>query len=246
MIHEFGDEDHDLQFLFGHRRTSNLIVKWSKTVLCCSVAVERHVLLNNPHASTTVVYQAVESPSIPPRARADDEPLQAILVGRLAESKGQMLALEAVACALARGVEIHLDLVGPGDPQTLRRHADRLGVSSLVEFHPATADLAPHWMKAHVALMCSRSEAFGRVTVEAMKAGLPVCGVGSGGTPELVVTGINGLMSPPDDASALATNLLALHTDERLRWRLAEGAHRCTARFSLERYGADLIDALSL
>ena len=61
--------------------------------------------------------------------------------------------------------------------------------------------------------MCSQCEAFGRVTVEAMRAGLPVCGTNSGGTPEIIDPGVNGLLSPAGDANALAANLMALESD---------------------------------
>ena len=52
--------------------------------------------------------------------------------------------------------------------------------------------------------MCSRAEAFGRVTVEAMKLGLPVIGAARGATPELVRDGWNGLLYAHGDANELA------------------------------------------
>ena len=46
----------------------------------------------------------------------------------------------------------------------------------------------------HVLLMCSKSEGFGRVTVEAMSRGIPVIGYRGGGTVELVKEGVNGFL----------------------------------------------------
>ena len=65
-----------------------------------------------------------------------------------------------------------------------------------MNFHEPTRDLGRHWSAAHVGLMCSECEAFGRVTVEAMRAGLPVCRTNSGGAPEIIDPGVNGLLSP--------------------------------------------------
>ena len=143
--------------------------------------------------------------------------MRAVLVGYFSEAKGQRIAVEAVAIARKAGVDIELTLVGGGNQTPLRELAQRLGVEDLVNIHGPTRDLGPYWSAAHVGLMCSHCEAFGRVTVEAMRAGLPVCGTDSGGTPEIIDPGFNGLLSPAGDANALAANLMALESDENLR-----------------------------
>ncbi len=94
--------------------------------------------------------------------------------------------------------------------------------------------------------MCSESEAFGRVTVEAMRAGLPVCGTNAGGTPEIIDQGVNGLLSPPGDANALAANLMALESDEDLRRSIAFRAVETAQRFQRDRYGDELTAILGL
>jgi len=94
--------------------------------------------------------------------------------------------------------------------------------------------------------MCSQNEAFGRVTVEAMRAGLPVCGTDSGGTPEIIEPGIAGLLSPAGDAHALAANLMTLESDEDLRRRLADGALESAQRFQRERHDDELTSMLGL
>jgi glycosyltransferase involved in cell wall biosynthesis len=88
--------------------------------------------------------------------------------------------------------------------------------------------------------MCSDAEAFGRVTVEAMRAGLPVCGTDAGGTPEIIDPGVNGLLSPAGDADALAANLMALESDEDLRRSLAVRAMETARPFRRDRYGDEL------
>ena len=103
-----------------------------------------------------------------------------------AQNKGQHLAVEAVAIARKAGVDIELTLVGAGDHEPVRELARRLGVADLVNIHGPTRDVGHYWSAAHVGLMCSECEAFGRVTVEAMRAGLPVCGTNAGGTPEII------------------------------------------------------------
>ncbi|WP_299565979.1 glycosyltransferase family 4 protein [uncultured Mycolicibacterium sp.] len=246
MVREFGPDDHRLWFLFGYRTTVRLIGRLSTAVICNSQAVQRRIHELSPATPTHVVYPVVENPVGAPPRRRPGERMRALLVGYFSPAKGQELAVEAVAAARAAGVDIELTLVGAGRPEPLHRLARRLGVSDLVRVHGPTSDLGPYWAAAHVGLMCSRSEAFGRVTVEAMRAGLPVCGTDSGGTPELIEPGVAGLLSPPGDARALAANLMRLEADEDLRLRLARGALAAGRRFGRDRHDADFAAALGL
>ncbi len=139
-----------------------------------------------------------------------------------------------------------MTLIGAGSRKPLHSLARELGVEDLLSIHEPTRDLGPHWSAAHVGLMCSESEAFGRVTVEAMRAGLPVCGTDSGGTPEIIEPGVAGLLSPAGDAGALAVNLMALESDEELRRRLAVRAVEMSQRFQRDRHDDELVDILGL
>ncbi len=243
---EFGRDDHQLRFLLGYRRSVRLISRLSESVICISQAIEKAMLAIDPLMRTCQVYPVVDTPVGAPSERQPGERLRAVLAGRLAESKGQYLAIEAVAIARKTGVDIELTLVGEGDATVLSRLAERLGVRDLVSIHGPTRDLGPFWSAAHVGLMCSTCEGFGLVSVLAMRAGLPVCGTNAGGTPEIIAHGVNGLLSPAGDANALAANLIALESDEDLRRELAFRAVESTHRFQRVRYRDELTAALGL
>ena len=236
MVREFGRDDHRLWFLLGYRRTIRLIGRLSESVICNSEAVEKALLAIDPKMRTYVVYPVVDTQLGTPPERHIGEPMRAVLVGYYSEAKGQRLAVEAVAIARKAGVDIELTLVGAGNRKPLRKLARCLGVEDLVNIHGPTRDVGNYWSAAHVGLMCSQCEAFGRVTVEAMRAGLPVCGTNAGGTPEIVKPGVNGLLSTAGDANALAANLMALESDEDLRRRLASGAVQTAQRFQRGRH----------
>jgi len=246
IVREFGRADHQLRFLLGYRRTIRLIDQLSESVICNSRAVEQSLLAVDPKMKTYVIYPVVDTALGAPPERHPGEPLRVVLVGLFAQKKGQHLAVEAVAIARKAGVDIELTLVGGGNQKPLRALAQRLGVEDLVSIHGPTRDLGPYWSAAHVGLMCSECEAFGRVTVEAMRAGLPVCGTDAGGTPEIIDPGVNGLLSPAGDANALAANLMALESDEGLRRSLAFRAAETTQRFYRGHYGDELAPILGL
>lgn len=244
MVREFGRDDHRLWFLFGYRRSVRLMGRLSEAVLCNSHAVEQAMLAQDPSLTTHVVYPVVDTPLGTPSERQPGERMRAILVGYFSRSKGQALAIEAVALARAAGVEIELALVGSGSHKPLRTLARTLGVDDLLSIHEPTRDLGPHWSAAHVGLMCSECEAFGRVTVEAMRAGLPVCGTDSGGTPEIIEPGVTGLLSPAGDAAGLAANLMLLESDEALRREIASAALQASKRFQRDRHDDEFVAAL--
>ncbi len=247
MVHEFGRDDHRLRFLLGYRRTIRLIGQLSESVICNSQAVEKALLAVDPTMRTHVVYPVVDTPLGTPPERHPGETMRVVLVGRFAQSKGQHVAVEAVAIARNAGVDIELALIGGGNQKPVRELASRLGVEDLVTIHGPTRDVGRYWSAAHVAVMCSECEAFGLVTVEAMRAGLPVCGTDAGGTPEIIDAGVNGLLSPAGDANTLAANLMTLESNEDLRRRLAVRAVETTRRFQFDhRYGDEFAAILGL
>jgi glycosyltransferase involved in cell wall biosynthesis len=195
---------------------------------------------------TSVLYPVVDTPLGTPPERHPGEPLRVVLVGYFSKAKGQRLAIEAIAITRKAGVDIELSLIGSGRHKPLRKLAQRLRVEDLVNIHGPTDDVGRYWSAAHVGLMCSQCEAFGRVTVEAMRAGLPVCGTNAGGTPEIIDSRVNGLLSPVGDAYALAANLMALESDEGLRRSLASGAVETAQRFERDRHDDELAAFLSL
>ena len=70
---------------------------------------------------------------------------------------------------------------------------------------------------------------------------LPVVALDNGGTPEVVDHGQSGLLSPPGDIPALASNILALLRDPALRARMGEyGRQQVEARFNPQRLASDI------
>ena len=96
-----------------------------------------------------------------------------------------------------------------------------------------------------VVLMCSRREAFGRVTVESMKLGKPVIGTRSGGTPEIVQEGETGFLYTPGDAQELAAKIGHLYANRAVRDSMGAKARLCAReRFNQQKYGTDVENIL--
>jgi glycosyltransferase involved in cell wall biosynthesis len=167
-----------------------------------------------------------------------------VLVGSLNPQKGQSDAIEAMGKLVASGCDVRLSLYGTGGrgyTARLRARATALGLGDHVEFCGHVADVSARIAEADAVLVTSRCEAFGRVTVEVMRASLPVIGSAPGGTVELIEDGRTGLLYPPGDIKALASAILRLVDVPDFARYLAAAARD----WSLPRYGpTQFADAL--
>lgn len=251
---EFGDADHGLHFEWGPRLSVRLLSMLSTRVVFNSAALARHYSRQVPPARARVIYNAVSvSPAVlaprgPARSPGHDVPFVSALVGWLIPGKGHEDAIRAVAELVRRGISVKLRIVGLGTvayERSLRELIDAVGVSGHVEMLGAVTDPGVFFRDADVALMCSRMEAFGRVTVEAMKAGTPVIGARTGGTPEIIREGFNGYLYTPGDAKELADKIELLSRDVQGAREMGERARQfAMERFSLDRHGREFLDLL--
>jgi glycosyltransferase involved in cell wall biosynthesis len=78
-------------------------------------------------------------------------------------------------------------------------------------------------------------EPFGLTSIEAMARGLPIIASRVGGTAEIVISEVNGLLVEPGDEYALASAIRRLASDSIQRARLARAArHMVEEHFTLE------------
>jgi len=165
--------------------------------------------------------------------------LRVLAVGRLSYYKGFDVLLRALALL----PQASLVLVGQGECESdLRAAAQALGVAARVQFAGFVDDaqLAAYYANADVFCLPSleRTEAFGVVLLEAMRAGraLVASDVRGSGIGYVVRDGTNGLLATPGDARELAAALERLAGDAGLRAALgAAGAARWQAEFTLAR-----------
>jgi len=175
----------------------------------------------------------------------DAAPLVGI-VGRLGLGKGHEHFVGAAVRLLGGGVDAHFAIVG--DPlfdedawraDALRRAVKDAGREDRIRFVGYRRDVPAVMRALDVLVLASDAEPCGRVLFEAMASGTAVVATNSGGTPEIVRDGREGLLVPPRDPAALAHAIGALAADAGLRARLgAAGVARVAAEFTIERYVA--------
>ncbi|RJK98380.1 glycosyltransferase family 1 protein [Vallicoccus soli] len=204
-------------------------------------------------ARTRVVLNGFDFPPAPegPRRAAPGARRRVVVVGRLSPRKGQDVAVRALAALVGEGHDVELELVGSvfrgyeWYEDSLRALAAELGVADRLLLPGFREDVWPHLLDADVVAVPSRLEPFGSVAVEAMAACRPVVVSGVGGLPEIAEDGA-GVVVPPEDPAALAAALGGLLADRAGADELARrGCRSARARFTLDRYRAELLDVLA-
>jgi len=152
-------------------------------------------------------------------------------VGQVIPVKGVDVSLRALA-KLRRDWPVRLVVIGD-DHQTEGRHredmerlAADLGLTGAVSFLGYRRDALQLAAGFDLLLCPSREEPFGRVLIEAMAQGVPVVASRVGGIPEVVRSGQDGWLVPPDDPEALADRTADLLADPERRGRFGEAARR--------------------
>jgi glycosyltransferase involved in cell wall biosynthesis len=79
-------------------------------------------------------------------------------------------------------------------------------------------------------LPSTKREGLARSLIEAMAYGVAPVVTNCGGSPELVVDGVSGIVVPVNDTAALAAAIRTLHDDEALRARLGAAARERIGR----------------
>lgn len=160
------------------------------------------------------------------------------VLGRLDRQKGQMEFLEAIAAIRSKVPNGTFLIAGdetkddPGMREILLARARELGVADRVRFLPPTDDVPSFLAALDVFLMPSYSETYGLVLIEAMAMGLPVISTNSGGVPELVRNGVDGLIVEPKNVAQLAEAIVMLARQPALRRRMgASGRKRFLQTF---------------
>jgi glycosyltransferase involved in cell wall biosynthesis len=130
-----------------------------------------------------------------------------------------------------------LSLIGDGPLQPrVRERVRALGMQDRVQFAGHTVQVAEALAAAQIFVLSSRSEAFPRSILEAMRAGLPVVASDVGGIREAVTDGHNGYVIPKRSVGSLAAALVRLIADRGERERMgANGRRQFEQRFTFSR-----------
>jgi glycosyltransferase involved in cell wall biosynthesis len=206
------------------------------------MSIERASVLYNPIDTQRFRPSAAARDGTRARLGLSDSDVAVGYVGRMIEAKGILTLLDAAERFLAAQASARMLWVGDGeDSAALRAGIARSPHASHHRFLGWEADLAALYPALDILAVPSLyPEPFGRVSIEAQAAAVPVVSSLAGGLPETFIADSTGIGVEPGNADLLASAILALTRDPERRRRMgAAGRDWACARFSLERIAAD-------
>jgi phosphatidylinositol alpha-mannosyltransferase len=173
-------------------------------------------------------------------APSSDTPMRILFIGQAVERKGLPILLRAFE-ALREQVPATLTLVGAHADEVAHMMLDDRGVVALgkVSESRKLTELAA------ADVLCAPSlhgESFGMVLTEALAASTPVIASDIPGYRDVVRDGIDGVLTPPGDALALAEALRSLALDPAARARLSGAARIRAERFAWPHIATEVLD----
>ena len=171
------------------------------------------------------------------------EEKEILFVGFPFKLKGVDILIKAFKKISSKYPEWKLKILGwYPNPEELN---NAIGVHPQIYHHKPVPyeEMAQHIGSCGIFVLPSRSEAMGRVLVEAMAAGKPRIGSNVDGIPTVINNGIDGLLFQTEDVDDLAEKLGLLMSDADLRRKLGEaGEIRARQEFTRSNYFNNLIN----
>lgn len=182
-------------------------------------------------------------------------PFSIVCVASLEPIKGHTYLIEACRILRERTIDFRCDLLGDGPlRKAILRQISRAGLGDRIHLLGLRSrpDIVSVLSRADVAVLASHPTREGKregipvALMEAMASALPVVASAISGTPELVESGVTGILVSPGDAGAIATALERLAADAELRTRMGQaGRKRVLHHFHLETNTRQLLQLLA-
>ncbi len=210
-----------------HRIRFSQINQW----ICLSESLKQQVLdfTSFPEKKISVLPLALPDASIAKDYQSGE--FQTLVVGRWDPLKNQHLVINAFLLLNKKYPQLRLTFIGEStlgegnqyekDNKKKVRHLD---LQNVIQFKPFQFDLAQTFAASHLLIIPSINETFGMVTIEGMRAGLPLLGSNTGGTKALIHANKCGLTFDPADAQSLADQWSVLMDSHQLRLEYSNNA----------------------
>ena len=227
--------------LYGGAEEIPWAATWRQRRLACNFLAITEAIADDlaaagiPRARIVPIPNGVE---IPAEAAESGKHADAVYIGNFTQGaahKGFDVLLEAWGLALRQEPGMRLRLYGRGDPAPWRRLAEQCGAGISTTFAGEVADIAAVHRTAGFLVLPSRREGLSNALLEALASGLPAVVSDIPGNVAAVRDGVEGLVVPAGDATALAEAMLRMYRQPEMRARMGAAARaRAGACFSME------------
>jgi len=228
---------------------SNTFSRWKYSQVDCFAAASnaiRRTLIEDgiDEGRIVTIYEGIDigRVQLEPAANIHAElwlPTHAPIVGAVAaltHEKGHKHFIDAAALVIREVPDARFVILGEGELRpALERQVKELHLERHVVLPGFRADVLSFIKSFDVFVMSSLAEGLGTSLLDAMALSKPAVATDTGGIPEVVSHGETGLLVQPRDHRAMASAIVELLQDQRMRQRMgAAGLERVTGIFSAD------------
>jgi glycosyltransferase involved in cell wall biosynthesis len=206
-------EQFHFKYSLGERYARKLFHKGTNKFILISDYLIRNYSGYLPANKITRIYNGINRIELHRKGNQFEGVLKLCMVGVISEQKNQFDILKAIKILVEEYqiTNIHLHIIGTAKGDYLEGIQNFIAANHLtrfISFHGHQNNVNELLTKMNLGIMCSRGEAFGRVTIEYMLHRLPVIASNSGANPELIVPGNNGEIYELYNAQDLANKIM--------------------------------------
>lgn len=245
-IREFGKEDFGMEFVYNEVKSLEFIGENSESVICISKAIKNKYSRLIRENKCILIYNGINEKYLNKKKITSHKNFNMLIAGRLEKAKGQEEAILAMRELIKNGIyNLKLYIAGTGELESeLKNMVNKFELENYVFFCGRIENMKEIRNRMDIELVCSRNEAFGRVTIEAMMSSNPVIGANTGGTKELVIDGFNGYLYNQGDSFHLAQVIKKIISDNSKFNELSNNAYIYSKKYFTSKINSTKIKQL--
>ena len=220
-IREFGEEDHGITFPLGEKRIYRMIDKNTDKIVVISNALKAKYEKNISNKDKlTVLYDDISKDFINPKEKFNldnKNQLNVAMIGTISEGKGQLEVIKSIRRLKNKNIKLYI----AGEKRNneynimIEKYIKDNGLEKNTEFVGFIKEINDFRKNMDVGIVASRSEAFGRTTIEGMLSQMLIIASNAGSNIELINDGKNGFLYELHNDKQLA-KILSNINDNRL------------------------------
>ena len=247
-IREFGMDDYKIKYNYGYKyfqywlNKANAVIAISKSIYServkDSTATIKEIIYNG------VIFSEDLNAHINNKTnKLENNTITFGIIGVISKEKGQEEAIDAFINLQKKFQNVTLIIAGKGDAQYVNSLKEKVADNNLeqqIKFTGFIEETTNFYNAIDCLLMCSKNEALGRVTIEAMSRETPVIGFDNAGTSEIIKHAYNGFLYK-EGASELSEIMSMIIQNKNILPGIINNAFETVQQnFTVEKYAREV------
>ena len=182
-----------------------------------------------------------------PTNRSKLDKCNLISVGRLSPEKGYFDLLKVYEKLIINNPNWTLDIIGDGvEKEELEKYIAKKNLKGVTLHGFRDKDyIEKRMLESSIYLMCSKTESFGLVLIEAMSYGIPCIAMDSAeGANDIIENDYNGYLIPNRDIEQMVRKIEYLINNKEKRNKLGDNAYKSVSKFTSDVVGEEWFDLI--